>query len=291
MIIEKINQYLQSQIKQYPCHTNRASEIGHPCERYLVFNRTRWREKEMHDVSLEYIFREGREQEKSVLRLMAEAGFDVVEQQRPFDWKEYQITGSIDGKVLIDGEALPLEIKSCAPWIWDKINTLDDLLNAKYDHLRKYPAQLSIYMLCDNKDKAIFIFKNKSTGHLKELLMHLDLDYAEGLIQKAERVNLAVAEKRTPDPIDWCETCDRCGYRAICLNDCVREELEIIVDQEMEDNILGWFLFKGDHQKWLEYDEYRKEKFRGISKLVCGDFLITGKKIGENGWKTVYTKL
>ena len=259
MILEKVNTFMQSQIKQWPVVSNRASEIGHSCERYLVFNRTRWQERSLHTLDLEYIFREGREQEKSVLKLLMDSDVDVLEQQRPFSWPVHNITGSIDGKVLLNGEAIPLEIKSMHPFIWTKINTLEDMLHSKMDHLRKYPAQLTIYMLCDNKDKALFLFKNKSTGQLKEILIHLDYEYAEGLIKKIERVNTAVTDGITPDGIPWGDTCERCAYRHICIQDAVRAEMQFCDDEEAEEKITRWMGLKPTAAEYAELDEWRKE--------------------------------
>lgn len=286
MIIEKVNDYMQTQIKQWPVNSNRASEIGHPCERYLFFNRTRWQERALHTIDLEYIFREGREQERSVLRLLADSGVDVLEQQRPFSWPIHQITGSIDGKVLIDGQAIPLEIKSMHPFIWQKINSLDDMLNAKQDHLRKYPAQLTIYMLCDNKDKALFLFKNKSTGQLKEILINLDYEYAESIIRKVERVNKAVETGITPDPLPWCDTCEKCPYRHICINDAIRTEMQFWDDEEAEEKITRWMELKPVAAEYDELDTWRKDTFRGVEKAIVGNYLVMGKEQGSDKKKT-----
>lgn len=292
-IVKKVTEYMQSQIQQWPCTSNRASEVGHPCERYLVFGRTRWQEKTMHNVSLQFIFNEGNVQEKAVLDLLSAAGITVIEQQRAFAWNEHNLTGHIDGKLLVDGEAIPLEIKSMSPFIFDKINTVDDLLNGKYDHLKKYPAQLTLYMLMDNKERALFLFKNKANGQLKEILMPLDYDYAERLIQKIERVNKAIAGKAIPEPLEWCDTCENCGFKHICLNDVIRKEIEFRIDPEAEDKIDGWFELRQWSDKWKDLDEWRKEHFRGVEKLVIGPYLILGKSIGKDkaGWKISIQKL
>lgn len=291
MILKKVNEYMKSQIKQYPCLSNRASEIGHPCERYLVFMRTRWQEKALHDVSLQYIFNEGNVQEKAVLDLLSASGFTLIEQQRSFEWRDHNITGHIDAKILIEHEAIPMEIKSMSPFIWDRINTVDDLFNSKYDHLKKYPAQLTIYMLCDHKERALFLFKNKSTGQLKEILMPLNYEYAETILQKIERVNRAVESNITPDPIDWGDTCERCGFRHICVQDVIRKEIEFREDPEAEEKIDGWLELKQWSDQWRDLDEWRKEYFRGVERMVIGPYLITGKAYGKDGWKITITKI
>jgi len=290
MLIGKIDHYMKSQIKPSPCNTNRASEIGHECLRYLVFCRTKGNERSLHSVESEYIFREGREQEKSVLRLLGDADIEVIEQQRAFDWKEYLITGHIDGKVLHEGELFPLEIKSMASWIFDKTSTLEDMLNSKYYWVRKYPAQLTLYMLMDEKERGLFLLKNKTTGRLKEIIMELDYSYGEGLIQKAEQINKSIFDKVIPEPIKWCDTCEKCGFRHICIQEILRESIEFIADPDTEEKIDGWFELKQWHLKWQELDEWRKEHFKNVEKIVVGSYLITGKKTAK-GWMNKISKI
>ena len=127
MFVEKVYEHAERQIKQYPVHSNRASDLGVPCVRYHVLNRTRWQEKSLHGVGLQMIFNMGNEIEEIVLKELAEAGIKVIEQQRSFEWKEYSITGHIDGKILEGDQVYPLEIKSCSPYVFKSINSINDL--------------------------------------------------------------------------------------------------------------------------------------------------------------------
>lgn len=290
MIVEQVNEYMARQIKQYPCNSNRASSIGHPCERYLVFERTRWNEKTLHDVSLQFIFNEGNVQEKAVLDLLSAVGIQVIEQQRSFAWRLHNITGHIDGKVLINRECLPLEIKSMSPYVFESINSAEDLLHSNYEHLRRYPAQLTMYMLMDEKERALFLFKNKSTGQLKEILLPLDYFYAESIIQKIERVNHAIDVEETPAPMSWGDTCERCGYRHICIQEVVRTEMEIRDDPEAEKKIDRWFELDPLRKEWADIDGWRKEYFRNIDKMVVGNYLILGKET-KAGWKSTISQI
>ena len=290
MIIEKVDRYVEIKIQNWPCNTNRASEIGHECERYLVFLRTRGNEKKIHGIDSEYIFREGNVQERAVLALLAEAGIEVIEQQRPFEWKECQLTGHVDGKILHEQRILPMEIKSMAPWIWDKIKTVEDMLNSNYYWVRKYPAQLTMYEMMDCKELAIFITKNKSTGRLREIPISLDYSYAEFLVRKCERINAAIAEEVIPEPISWGDTCSKCPFNHICIQTVLRDELQFIADPDAEEKLDGWFELKQWHDKWKELDEWRKEHFKGVERIVIGPYLITGKALSK-GWKTTITKI
>ena len=159
MIVESLIELKKSRIKQWPVNSNRASSLGHECLRYLVYERTRWQEKVLHGVTLQMIFDEGNLHEKAVIRDLQDAGNEIIEQQRAFAWSAYLITGHIDGKLLKDSIAIPFEIKSCSPWIFQSINKLNDLHNHKYHHVRCYPSQLTLYLLMDNKEFGYFIFK------------------------------------------------------------------------------------------------------------------------------------
>lgn len=301
MLIEKIIEAKKADIKQWPCNSNRASEMGHPCLRYLVFLRTRWQEKALHSVDLQFIFDEGRMHEDAVMDTLRQAGFTLIEQQRAFDWPKYQITGHLDAKVLIEGRALPLEIKSSSPYVFNSINTVEDLLKGKYVYLQKYPAQLTLYMLMGNTDEALFLFKNKVNGQLKELYMKLNYDYGETLIQKAEAINRHVADGTIPGPIAWDENiCSGCGFGHLCCNEVKRTALEITDMPDVEAK-----LKRLDELKPLikEYDVLDKEIKAIFSKekdaCIVGNYYVHGIWVERKAytvpekkyWKTMIESL
>lgn len=291
MIVEKILERKASKIKQYPTHTNRASELGHVCERYLVFKRTRWQEAVLHDVALQVLFDEGDLHESAVIRELQDAGFQIIEQQRSYEWPKYQITGHVDGKIVLDGVAYPFDVKSMSSYIFKSVQTVDDLLHAKYAHLKKYPAQIQLYQLLDNKENGLFILKDKSSGQLKELWMPLDLVYCEALVQKAERINAHVASGTVPDPIPWDErTCGSCQFAHICLPEARRESLDLTNDPELEAKLKRRAELDPLRQEFKEIDDDVKSLLKEKPKVVVGDFLITGKWIEPKGkpkyWKT-----
>jgi CRISPR/Cas system-associated exonuclease Cas4 (RecB family) len=276
MIVEKILETKERSIKQYPVHTNRASDLGHPCVRYHVLNRTKWEEKSLHDTRLQLIFDLGKEIEDITIRDMQDAGFKVIEQQRPFTWKEYNITGTVDGKVLIDGEAIPFEVKSCSQFVFDKLNSVEDMKNGKYGYLRKYPTQLNLYLLMDNKNKGVFIFKNKQTGAYKEIWMNLDWNLGEDALKRAEAVNAHVAAGTLPDPINEDMWCNECPYAHICLPEQTGKEVEIDTGE------LAAVLDRMEELKPIleEYDELDaqvKKAVEGREKVLAGSWFITGK--------------
>lgn len=284
MIIEKIFEAKAKKIKQYPVNSNRASDLGIPCVRYHVLNRTRWQEKTLHDVGLQMVFDMGNEIEDIVLKDLSEAGIKVIEQQRSFSWPEYQITGHVDGKILADdGQVYPLEIKSCSPYVFKSINTINDLINGKYGYLRKYPAQLTLYMLMDNKEKAVFLFKEKSSGALKEIWFDLDYQMGEILLKRAEEINKHVADNTLPEPINNDMWCGNCPFDHICLPVQIGKEVEIDTGElaTMLDRLEELKPFTKEYD---EIDEQVKSLVEGKEKILAGYWFVTGKYLEKKSY-------
>jgi CRISPR/Cas system-associated exonuclease Cas4 (RecB family) len=286
MIIEKVYEHKRSQIKQYPVHTNRASQLGHPCTRYLVFDRTRWEEKTLHNERLQMIFDLGNDIEARVMHDLTDAGVEVIEQQRAFFWKEYNISGHIDAKALIDGMAYPLEIKSMSPFVFDRVNSVEDMLKSKYAYMRAYPGQVTLYLLMDNKERGFFICKNKVSGAMKEIPVTLDYELGESLLRKAEVINAHVNNQTLPDPIEYDENvCSDCGYNHICTPDRMGKEVEIVDDNELAELLAEWERLKPFSKEYDEVDKRISEAVNGREKILVDNWYITGswrKRTGYN---------
>lgn len=278
MIVERILEAKAQKIKQYPVNANRASELGHECLRYLVLNRTRWQEKTLHDARLQMIFDMGRMVEDAVQQDLREAGFTIIEQQRPFSWQKYQITGVIDFKIAIDGQVYPCEVKSAAPHAFDSINSIQDMLRHKWPYMRRYPAQLYLYLLMDNKERGVFLFKNKSTGEMKEIWVDLDYAFAESLIQKAEAINKHVAEGTLPDPIEYNEdVCGECGFVHICMPERIGKEVEISENTELLELVARYMELKPGAKEFDDVNDRINKLVQGKDKILIGDYFIEGK--------------
>lgn len=297
MVIEKILKAKERKIKGYPVNSNRASDLGIPCVRYHVLNRTRWQEKSLHDVGLQLVFDLGNEIEEIVLKDLADAGIKVIEQQRAFQWPEYQITGHLDGKIIGEnGEIYPLEIKSCSPYVFKAINSINDLKNGKYGYLRKYPTQLNLYMLMDNKERAVFIFKDKSSGALKEIWMDIDYQLGEEALKRAEEINKHVAAGTLPESINQSMWCDNCAFAHICLPVQIGKEVEIDTG-ELETMLDRLEQLKPAVQEYDEIDKQVKEIVEGREKILAGNFFITGKWLERKSYdvpadiKAAYEKI
>ena len=283
-IVERIMEAKQKKIKQFPVNSNRASDLGHPCVKYHVLNRTRWQEKELHDATLQAVFDLGNEFEQIIMKDLNEAGIPVIEQQRPFEWREYQITGHIDGKLLIDDQIVPFDAKSCSPFVFDYISDIKSLTRSKYPYLRKYPTQLNLYLLMSNCERGLLLFKNKVNGQYKEVWMQLDYGLGEETLQRAEAINKHLTEGTMPEPISDPFWCNDCPYVHICRPPIHGTEVEIMDDQQLAAMLDRLDELKPYVDEYKQIDDQLKKILEGKEKLLVGNWMITGKWIEKKSY-------
>ena len=192
--IEQLHaEYLQRKMIRIPCKSNRASSIGYwvpelgGCLRQGVYERTRWSEKQLPDIKLQAIFEEGKEQERLVLKILAELGIELYEQQGCGEWEKYNITWHLDGCIRDGNDSIPVEIKSMNPNVFAQIKTLEDF--KKKPWTTAYLAQIQVYMLGKNVDRGLFILKDKSNSSLRQINVTLDYELAEHCIKACEQIN------------------------------------------------------------------------------------------------------
>ena len=217
-IATRIQEAALTKTQVYPCNNVRASEIGHPCERYLVLHITNWQDKIPHGADLQNIFDLGNAIETEAIRRVKDAGYEVLTARRNFKIEKPLITGREDIMMQDpeDGEMYPCEIKGLAPLTFDSIDTVADMLRHKRYYVRKYPAQLQVYMFHHNKERGFFILFNKISGRIKVIEMTLDYEYTESLLQKAERVYGHISAGTLPEPLEDTAICTDCPLLHVC---------------------------------------------------------------------------
>jgi len=288
--IEKIvDEYLATKIYIAPHPLNRASEAAHPCELFLILSRTKNELRQMYDVAVQRIFEEGNVQEEAVLRTLRDAGLKITEQQRAFEWKKFELSGHIDGLLSVNGQKIPLEIKSASPNSFYAIRAAGpmDLINSKYYWQRRYPAQILLYMLMGNFESGILLFKNKVSGELKQIDFHLNdetLAYCEEILKKLERVNAAVKEilagAEVPKPSHFIDECKKCPFRDTwCFpNRDYGPGYELVDNAELEQKLNRWAELQPVAKEYNQLDQEIKEIAKG-KNLVVGNFLIESKEL------------
>jgi len=284
-IVAALDARTARRIKQYPHPQNRASEAGHPCVRFLVLSRIATHLKTMHDVGLQRIFDLGNVVEDAVIRELSDTEYKVVEQQRGYEWKKFQLSGRIDAKVGINGSFLPLEIKSSSPNVFRTVVDMapSDMLKSKYPWIRKYPAQLLLYCLMEGAEAGIMLFFNKTTGEKCQKFFILDSDmmaYAETILKKLDAVNEWVAKNDAP-PAERIPDCEGCGFaKTSCfVGQDYGPGFEMMMDAaDVEARLERREALAPAAKEYGDLDEELKAQFKGKSAIV-GTFKIESKPL------------
>ena len=282
--------------------SNWPTVLAHPCEAYGVFNRTvppQNRRKIGADLAM--IFSEGNDQARIVKRDLEAAGFEVSGEEEQMTWPKFQISGRRDLVLWKEGmrEKVRVEVKSCAPYTYDKINSADDLAKSDKMWLRKWARQVALYMILQGVDRYWLLLKNKSNGQIKiiEFVQNDELlDCAEAMLAKAERINhlvqIGMAPPDTtkisdPDLCNECEFFDTClpqlqlGPGAVVLTEEDAAELALMLRRRAELDAAA-----------SEYDQIDKEvkaaikaaASEGQDKVVIEDWIASIKTIEKKAF-------
>lgn len=275
-INKALRESLEKQIKVHPCNNLRASNLGHPCERYLYLLLRHWDEQKPHDVGLQSIFNLGNSIEEYTIKNIKEAGFEVITPTvRSWKIEKPLITGREDIRIKDEnGELLPVEIKGISPFEFDKLNTVEDFMKSKRSYIRGYPAQLQTYMYYFAKEKGFFALTNKLTGETKFIEMPFDYEYAESLLQKAERIYAALDSDTPPEACEDISVCESCSLAHIC-GECRRVPADIDLDEELDALIDRKNELAAAKKEYEQIDKEIKARVGDRDKVITGQYLIT----------------
>ena len=262
---------------------NYASDAGHLCLRYLYFSRVNWEVKQAPDVGLQFIFARGRAAEQECDIELKEAGFHITEHERPYEWQEQNIRGKIDRMLLVNGVAYPCEYKTLSPFQFDKINSVQDMLDSDKLYLHNWPAQLLLYQLMSNSQYGLFYIKNSLTWYPKEIWSNLYdyLEYAEHILDKLERVNHAVEHEIVPiQDIEDTSICRECPFFLWCNPDIkYGAEGDLLTDPELLEDLEERERLEEGSKRFKQLDKKCKARLEGVEKAWIGDFSITGHQV------------
>lgn len=283
-ISKKIDDFVKSEIKVYPCNNLRASNIGHPCERYLYLLIKYWDKQELHDIGLQNIFDFGNSVEEYTIQKLKDAGLEVITPtQRSWKVENPLITGREDVRIKDpeDGQLYPAEIKGLSPFEWERLNSIEDFYSSKRHYVRGYPAQLMVYCWKFEKEKGFFALTNKLNGRIKIIEVPFDWNRADAILKKGERIYAALADdtgKTIPDACDDISICEECSMRHLCTANHSRIEAEID-DGELEDKIKRRMELAPYKKECESVDADIKALMRDRDRVLAGQFLVEKKVI------------
>lgn len=255
---------------------NWASDLAHPCERFLTYARLNWRDRQLPSVELEYRFEDGRDGEKKVRSMIEEAGFEVILSQKYFDWNKYQIAGRTDGFLKWDRNQAPLEIKTVAPHLFDKMTSAEEIKKSRSYWVYKAAAQLQLYMIMAGYEYGFLALK--TFGKRPRIIpVMLDYDLCEELTQKAERINSNVRINSVPDRITYDSSlCDGCDFDHICQPVKVSQYPDQVDDRTIKDLLFfkKWYSLGS---QWKKIAESLRKKLKGQNAIIEGVEISTSE--------------
>ena len=205
----------------------------------------------------------------------------ILEQGRSFEMRDLNITGHLDLKIAEKGvdKAYPVEVKGLQHSEWKNLNSFHDFIASKKPWVRKYPAQISLYLLMDNAEEGLFYLKSKATSMPKAVWIKLDFEYTELILRKAERVNAAILTNTPPDRMEYdAQVCGRCPFAHICLPDRDFGQGAELLDN---DEMLEWLKRREELKPLVEefkgLDDLIKDIAKEKENLIIGNFWLKGK--------------
>jgi len=229
-IENSIRSHLQEQIDRRGVYdhsrANWASELHHPCDRFLVYARLNWRDRKPVTVDSKFRLDEGVYQEDKVADLLARAGWRLHLAQMPLEWPKFEIRGKIDGAIIIGKKEYPAEVKSVSPWYWDQTKTVEQIKQHSKFWISRIPSQLNLYLLMKERPAGFLILV--TFGKMPRILpMSIDYDLGELDLKQAERINKYVREAAYPPRIEYrSDVCGLCAFEHICQPVKIRDTAE-----------------------------------------------------------------
>jgi CRISPR/Cas system-associated exonuclease Cas4 (RecB family) len=267
-----------------PAANTRASSIGNDCERALFYERTVPAEQRAkYAPELQAIFELGKDFEKIAIRRLEDMGVEIVQRGRDYMDERHHFSGSVDAKIRMPGwpRSIPVEIKGLNPYTGDSIKSLDDIRNSRQTWVRKYYSQLQSYLFLSNEELGAFVLFNKSTGWPTIINVPLDYDHAEGLLQRADRVQLAVVQAKPPERTLG-KHCERCTFLHVCAPPMDYGEGATFIDnEELESLIRRREELSEAASEYNAISESLKDALPKKDLVIVGEFVVRATEVNK----------
>ena len=287
--------------------SNWPSALAHECDAYALFNRTvppEYRRKISENLAM--IFDEGTEQERMVIRDLAEAGFETSGQQGQIVWKDFQISGRRDVILYKPGYAskVRVEVKSASPFTYNALHRAEDLLDSEKSWFAKWGKQIALYVWLEGIERYLLLLKNKVTGDIKIIEFTMNdrvTEIADAMLKKAKWVNDLVQIGAPPEEsrkLAEAETCSECPFYDTCLPDLTFGPGAVIFDEESVAELVAQL----DHlaelkplaKEYKDLDEELKAEMKmhaseGQEKIVIGPWIVDIKEQSRKAFSVAAT--
>jgi hypothetical protein len=194
-----------------------ASLIGHNCRRWLWLS-FRWCVQEDFEGRILRLFRRGQDEEARIIEDLRNAGVEVIDDQGSQARVEIlpHFSGSMDGIALSGVPEAPKK-KHILEFKTHSKKSFDDLIkNGVKKSQPKHYAQMQVYMLGSEIDRALYVAICKDDDRIYTERVRFDDETAQKLKLKAEQI---IFTDRLPEPLstrpDWYE-CKWCAAYQFC---------------------------------------------------------------------------
>ena len=221
-----------------------------------------------------------------VLPELMRMGFEVIGGQQSCEIKSRDgslviCTGHIDGLLEWQDHRVVMDCKSMHPILWQKLNSVEDLLCDKFGY--RYPWQLLLYMYANELESGLFLVDD-CLGHWKTISVHL-WDYAERCEQaltrceEVMRANAACEMLPFHDDPAYCRDC-WCYQAGVCSPpmDFADQAVQIISNEELAEALERAEELEETGTQYKRLEEKIKKTMKAYEQdgqFLCGDFLLT----------------
>ena len=276
--------------KKTSYRSNWASEVGHPCLRYLTYNWTHWRKRQIPDIGLLRIFKGGRYYEMIAQERLELAGYEIYKDPEAVYIEKYNIGCLLDRKLKRNGKVYPVEVKGLSHHTFNSITDVDSMFNHDYHYVRRYPIQLLLYCAQLKKSEGVFLIVDKLRLEVKPIWLYAKSyeDVVDQTFKKVNKVNRFVrkfklrkaTEKDRPARINDLDICTECCYNKTCkpVLEVSKKAGKLKVPDGYEDQLEEWWKLKPDASEYNSLDRSIKGFLKKVElqhNATVGPFVIT----------------
>jgi hypothetical protein len=205
-IANLIDTYHERKVEDKRSHLG-ASQLGHPCERWLWLN-FRWVIEQKFPGRILRLFRRGHNEEASIISDLRAIGIDVRGSQTRVSFGSH-VSGSADAIAASGVPESPnkphvLEFKTSSKKMFDSL-IKDGVEKSKPEHF----IQMQVYMLGLGIDRALYLAICKDDDRIHTERIRLDKDLATKYVERGQRIAL---DDRMPPPLSTDESWYQCRF-------------------------------------------------------------------------------
>jgi len=191
-----------------------ASQLGHPCDRWLWLN-FRWVVRSTFPGRVLRLFRRGHNEEHTIIQDLRAIGVDVRGSQTRVSFGSH-VSGSADaiaasGIPESPNKAHVLEFKTSSKKAFDDV-VKNGVEKSKFEHY----IQMQVYMLGLGLERAMYLVVCKDDDRIYTERLKLDKEVATKYIERGQRIAL---DDRMPPPLStdasWYQ-CKFCPAHGLC---------------------------------------------------------------------------